>query len=428
MMIAVLASSTPSRSECLLSEPIPNALAENTQIYAQLCNLGWSGGHAILPCPIVDPAPTVESGTTTSHGATVNITTPSYSSGYAAVWWEVFDSGYNLRYRERTVQGKPTSGYPPNAVVRYGVTALGPNSPYYVRSAVEYGNGKKSCWSSLATIQTTSFSATGPSLPSGLYVKYEDDFNRPGTDPQHATSGNPVGNGIGPQIVYWTTDITNPAQSAQIDSGGAEARVKPSSAFYYAPAVDAHHWTLAQLKARVHIAAGGPAFAYNLQTQVRIGEPNPQTGVQQSYAIKLVKGARGCTNATLLLFRLPDEYGEAKCEAPGGQEVIDPDIGGAFCTSEPPLDVEDSSRTGYSKPVWLRGEVYNDEFGIPVIRGQAYWYDSSGNLQSCTSTAPTRTDTGDPGGMAFVHGHWGASFHEKTYVSDEIIGADGLAP
>jgi hypothetical protein len=30
--------------------------------------------------------------------------------------------------------------------------------------------------------------------------------------------------------------------------------------------------------------------------------------------------------------------------------------------------------------------------------------------------------------MAEVHGRWGASFHEKTYVIDEVIGADGLAP
>ena len=163
--------------------------------------------------------------------------------------------------------------------------------------------------------------------------------------------------------------------------------------------------------------------------QARIGVPNPQTGVQKSYAIKLVKGARGCSNPTLLLFRLPDEYDQAKCELSGGSEIIDPDIGGAFCTASPPLDVEDTSRTGYSKPVWLRGEVFNDlETGFPVIRGQAYWYDSSGNLQTCTATAPERVDTGDPGEMADVRGRWGAGFHEKHYVVSEIIGADGATP
>jgi hypothetical protein len=424
-MVIAAASNTPAQGECVLSEPIPSALAENTQIYAQLCNLGWSGGHSILPCPIVDPAPVVESGSIRSHGATVNVTTPSYSSGYPAVWWEVADSGYNLKYRERTVQGKPSSGYPANTVVRYGVTGLEPSSTYYVRAAIEYGNNKKSCWSNWVSLQTTSYAPSGPAIPSGLYVKYEDDFDRPATDPQHAPSGSPVGNGIGPALNYWTSDITNTAHAVQIDGGGQEARVKPSAAFYDAPKIDADDHSFVQLKARVDMTAGGPGFAYNLQTQVRIGVPNPQTGVQQSYAIKLVKGARGCSNAALLLFRLPDEYDEATCEVIHGQEVIDPDVGGAYCTSAPPLDVEDSARAGYSKPVWIRGEVFNNPDGDPVIQGQVYWYESSGNLQSCTATAPTRTDTGDPGGMADVHGRWGASFHEKHYVIDEIVGADG---
>ncbi|MCU0223534.1 MAG: hypothetical protein MUF27_05585 [Acidobacteria bacterium] len=428
MILAVVTSISPIRGQCLLNDPIPSPLAENDPSYAELCGLGWSGGHSVLPCPIVDPGPTVEAGMTTSHGATVNITTPSYSSRYAAVWWEVVDSGYTLTFRERTVQDKPPTGYPSATMVRYGVTALLPNSTYYVRSAVEVPSGKKSCWSAWATIQTTSVSASGPSLPSELYVKYEDDFKRPATDPQHAQTGNPVGNGIGPQNVYYTSDVTNAGQTLQIDSSGTQARAKPSSAFYFLPRWDEDDHSLTQIKVRVHMDAGGPGFAYNLQTQVRIGEPNPTTGVQQSYAIKLVKGARGCTNATLLLFRLPDEYVDAKCETIGGQEIIDPDIGGAFCTAAPPLDEGDSTRPGYSKPVWLRGEVYNDLYGIPVIRGQAYWYDSSGNLQSCTAIAPTRTDTGDPGNMADIHGRWGAGFHEKTYVIDEIIGADGLAP
>jgi hypothetical protein len=428
-MVIAAASNKLAWGECVISEPIPSALAENTQIYAQLCNLGWSNGHSILPCPTADPAPIVESGSTRSHGATVNMTTPSfYSGGYAAIWWQVVDSGYNVLYTDRTVQGKPTSGYPVGTVVRYGVTGLYPGLTYYVRSAAEYANNKKTCWSSWATIQTTSYAPSGPAIPSGLYVKYEDDFDRPGTDPQHASSGSAIGNGIGPDQIYWTSDIVNTEHAVRIDGGGQEARVKPSGAFYYAPKIDAHHNTFAQLKTRVDMAAGGTGFAYNLQTQVRIGLPDPQTGIQKSYAVKLVKGARGCSSAALLLYRLPDEYNDAKCEVIGGQEVIDPDIGGAYCTSAPPLDVEDSSRTGYSKPVWIRGEVFNDPDGYPVIRGQAYWYDSSGNLQSCTATAPTRTDAGDPGGMANVRGRWGASFHEKHYVIDEIVGGDGLAP
>jgi hypothetical protein len=66
-----------------------------------------------------------------------------------------------------------------------------------------------------------------------------------------------------------------------------------------------------------------------------------------------------------------------------------------------------------------------DSNGTSACREFHTRYDSSGNLQSCTATAPTRTDTDDPGGMANVHGRWGASFHEKHDVIDEIVGADG---
>jgi hypothetical protein len=261
-----------------------------------------------------------------------------------------------------------------------------------------------------------------------MYVKFEDEFDRPATDPAHATPGKAIGDGLGPGVVWWTSDYFNAAQTAQIASNGTEAKMVTSSSFRYAAAAETDHKTFAQVKLRVDLS-GGSGFAYNLQAQARIGVPDPQTGVQKSYAAKLVKGARGCTSAAILLFRLPDEYGVARCVPSGGQEVIDPAIGGAFCTSSPPLDVVDPDRPGYSKPVWMRIEVENDlASGDPIIRGQAYWYDSSGNLQTCTATMPQRVDAGDPGEMKDVRGQWGAGFHEKTYVPDEIIGGDGTAP
>ncbi len=144
-----------------------------------------------------------------------------------------------------------------------------------------------------------------------------------------------------------------------------------------------------------------------------------------SYAVKLVKGARGCTEPTLMIFKLPSEYEVARCvEDENGNAVPDPAVVGVICDEAPPLDVADPDDPNVSQPVWLRIMVENADTGDRVyVRGQAYWYDASGNIHSCTTAPLQRLDT-DPGSLA-NHGKWGASFHERYYLVDLFRAGDG---
>jgi len=141
--------------------------------------------------------------------------------------------------------------------------------------------------------------------------------------------------------------------------------------------------------------------------------------------VKLVYGARGCDRPTLLLFRLPDEYGDAKCMDSDGDGTLEPLPAGVFCENTPPLDTADPANPDVSLPVWLRIEVWNNEQGYPVITGQAFWDDGNGGWTSCVATAPQRIDNDILNNLADVRGDWGASFHEKYYLIDVFEAGDG---
>ncbi len=405
-------SSQPSvRAGCVLNNPIPKELAENSQVFAQICSLGWNNNKSVLPCP----APSNLTIVTNSERAQSAIIRTSYGAwDFYAVRIQALDGNFNEIWQRRSIQGRPAAGYwSSGSEVEFGVPGLNPGATNYIRVAMEDSAGGVTCWSNYKSVLTSSFAKSGPTLPANINLKVQDDYDRPATDPLFPASGLKGGDGIGPVAVWTTSDSVSTSKPVVIASDGLGAKTSPSSFITYNRAEENNAHSYVEAEVRVDRNATADPTKYNFQVQVRIGDPVPQTGVP-SYAAKLVKGYRGCSSAAILLFRTPDEGIFAKCVGSGSNLAPDPNIGGAICTSEPPLGTEDSNKSGFSFPVWMRLEVDNTgEDDAPVLTAQAFWVSGS-SFQQCTATAVIREDTGDPGQMKTERGKWGLSTDDGT--------------
>ncbi|RMF75003.1 MAG: hypothetical protein D6738_04835 [Acidobacteria bacterium] len=406
---------------CPTDSPLTPAEAEGDPLYAQICGLDPGDGSPPLPCP-APAAPVLEAGSLRAQGFTVRATVDPFSEPAKAAWWLVEEvdpqSGVPTKLWEfRSVQGFPAGGHPQGTTVRFGVPGLKENRTYHVRVAFENASGAKSCWSPRSAGITTTAPATCPAPPSGMQLRVEEDFDRPPTDPRFDT---PAGDGLGPAEV-WTPSDAYSESAVWIASDEVSAATDPSSAMIYEALKERDSVSYAEAEVRVDLGIE-TGFEYNFQVQARIGQTDPSTGSTPSYAVKLVKGARQCTNASLLIFQLPDEYTVARCTADGS--APDPAIGGTVCDFEPPLNVEDPQRPGLSHPVWLRIEAaFEPLTGEREIIATASWTDPDGTPRSCTASrvfGAAESWCAPP-----VQCRWGASFHEKHYRVDAFCAGDG---
>jgi hypothetical protein len=396
---------------CVLNNPIPKELAENSQIFAEICSLGWVNGGSIIPCPA--PAePTII--TNSERPQSVVIRTSFGAWNFYAIRVQALDSSFNEIWQRRSIQGRPTAGYwTSGSEVDLGVPGLNAGATNYIRVAMEDSAGHLTCWSNYKSVVTPSFAKTGPPLPANINLKVQDDYDRPATAPLFPVSGAKGGDGIGPTTVWTTSDSLSTSKPVVIASDGMGAKTSASSFITYNRTEENNAHTYVEAELRVDRNASPDSSKYNFQVQVRIGEPDLNTGVP-SYAARLVKGHRGCSSAAILLFRTPDESIYATCVGSGSNLAPNPNIGGAICTSDPPLATEDSNKPGFSLPVWMRLEVNNTgEDEAPVLTAQAFWVSGS-SFQQCKATAVVREDTGDPGQMKAERGKWGLSTDDGT--------------
>ena len=405
---------------CPTDEPLSAPEAEGDPYYAELCGLNDPSGGVPLPCPTPLP-PQLEAGSVRAQGFTVTATVGGAISSAHAVWWRVeqVDPATGVPselWTWRSVQGVPANGWPEGTVVRFGVPGLLENHDYHVRVAFESAGGAKTCWSSRSAPITTAALSTCPAPPSGMQLRVEEDFDRPATDPRF---GTPAGDGLGPGEVWSPSDAYSESK-VWIAADGISAKTDPSSAMIYEAQTERDSISYAETEVRVDLGLED-GFQYNFQVQARIGQTDPATGSTPSYAVKLVRGARQCSSASLLIFQLPDEYTVARCNADG--TAPDPLIGGTVCEFEPPMTVEDPDRPGVSLPVWLRIEIQRDADGLPVVVGKATWNDVDGTQRTCTASRSFTVP--DNWCSAPVECRWGASFHEMTYLVDAFCAGDG---
>ncbi|MDQ7006426.1 MAG: hypothetical protein Q9Q40_04275 [Acidobacteriota bacterium] len=361
-------------------------------------------------------------------------TVPSGYGNAHAVWWmaETVDSSGFLHtlWTHRSTDGIPSGGLAPGDHVDFGAPGLPENSSVRFRVTFEDASGLKLCWSDRSIeYSTIAFDSAGePTLPSDIYLKVQDDYDRPET---HALDATPPGDGLGPEAVWTSRGIgSSTAHEVRIAEDGSHALVAPSTSIQYETTKEQFHHSLAESKLRVDLArSSGVTIPYNLQIQARIGDVDPSTGEAPSYAVKLLKGVRDCDRSVLVAFRLPDAYGQASCDSNGNPL---PSTEGVFCEDpitgeEPPLENEDPNYAGLSRPVWLRIEVANSQppSNDPVVEGTVFWQDSQGNWRSCSVRRPFE---GDPGNMKGILGKWGMSFHDVWYRLDWFKAGDGAQP
>lgn len=424
LTLAVIAHGS-AHALCPTQTPLTDLDAEGDPLYYNvICVFNPGGLEPPPPCP-KPAAPTVLPSSVRSQGMTLQATVPNDIASAHAVWWTaeyLSDTGELVTlWIERSVQGIGSGGLVPGTNVEFGAPGLVENGNHYFRVTFEDATGLKMCWSPRTSATTTTGFATCPTPPSGLYVKVEDDFDRPETDPVH---GTPAGDGIGPDEVWTPSDSISPTHPIRIAEDEESALAVPTSNMVYERLQETDHKSYAETEIRVDLArSAGTSFAYNYQMQARMGQVDPSTGQAPSVAVKLIKGPRQCTQPSLLIFQLPEEYTITRCTADGS--APEPPIGGTICTDAPPLDIEDPNEPGLSYPVWLRIEVENNYDKEPVVTGTAYWWDSGGAYQECMAS---RVFVGDPYQMVDVEGRWGVSFHDKHYRVGTFCAGDGTAP
>lgn len=54
-VLLVISVSSLAFGLCPINQPLPPAVAQGEQFFAQLCNLGWINGGSALPCPVPSP-------------------------------------------------------------------------------------------------------------------------------------------------------------------------------------------------------------------------------------------------------------------------------------------------------------------------------------------------------------------------------------
>lgn len=414
--------------------PPPPAGFENDPRYAEVCHLPPN-----VPCPAPAP-PLVESGSIRAQGAIVTATIPDVGGRVASAvrWksWYISPEGYQTDlYTHESTQDIPSGGLPANSTVRFGLPGLvehrGGDDRNYVTVAIQWTDGTTSCESAPMYVETPVLPASAseePVLPSGMAWQIRDDFHRPGTDPK-CGSGN-LGDGVGPAQVY--SDCGDPAtgglngSSSQIADDEENALTHQAGGFTYRIEDDTelidqdeiwHSNTYADAKVRTDRT--DPAkHDYNFQIFARHFETGlPGLDAVKTYAVKLVKGRRGCNGPRPALFvvRLPDEYGDTICLNAGGQYFPKDPTKGVMCTEDTPLSNQDGT-TGRSKPAWLSIKVISPGgTGSPVVTGKVEWWEN-GVRHECSFT---RTDADDPAHMNQIRdGHWGMGFHENDYYVD----------
>ncbi|MDQ7008643.1 MAG: hypothetical protein Q9Q40_15585, partial [Acidobacteriota bacterium] len=392
-------------AQCPTDEPLTAPEAEGDPLYVQICGLEPPGGGDPLPCPAPSSPPMYVDQSATAQGMTLTATVPSGYGNAHAVWWKaewLNESGFlETLWTYRSVQDKPADGWAPGSQVTFGAPGLVENADIRFSVTFEDANGYKLCWSGRSDpYPTDDFDDPNadPAVPAGIHLKVQDDFDRPETDSQE---GTPPGDGLGPEAVWKAVPImSGNAHDIRIAEDGTTALVAPSTDITYMMREETHPHTFHEAVVRVDLDAGNEQIPYNLQIQARIGEVDQATGEAPSYGVKLVKGVRHCQHASLIAFRLPDEYAYAGCDEATGLPW--PQTEGVICEDpttheEPPLEIEDPdpAHAGLSRPVWLRIEV-NDE-GVPPeprVLGIVFWQDDQGQWRSCSVD---RTDSGDPG-------------------------------
>ncbi|MBP7149752.1 MAG: hypothetical protein KBD01_19675 [Acidobacteria bacterium] len=409
---------------CPFLEPLMAAEVESDPVLSQQCGLWMPPPMPPSPCP-VPASPVVDTSRTRAQGVVLTATVPLHLGGNArAAHWRAValdacpGDMYHTLWTHRSTQGFPPEGVAPNSTVTFGAPGLiaGKLHRFYV--AFENMNGELTCWSQSSITMTAAFPSDGPALPTGQSYRVRDDFDRPPTSPRSAG-----GDGLGPDAVWWPSDYAYPGQTVKIASDGHSAYVVPTSGATYMREGESGAKSFAQAQVRVNRALQpqDPAFRYNLQVQARGGTPDPVTGQSSFYAAKLIYGPRLCTSPTILLFRMPEQYEQARCI--DGQP--DPAVGGVVCDGSPgreipPLDQEEPGNPNISKPVWVRIEVEtNLTEGDVTLVGSAHWFD--GTWHSCT-TPPWL----DQGGLTNTR-QWGMSFHDRHYYI-ETFGAGDSDP
>lgn len=424
----------PVQAQCPVQVPLSAPEAEGDPLYAVLCGLRPPGGQVVtpLPCPVPETV-VVDRAWDRAQGMVLTARTFHPTGGRIfAIWWKaevVYGTSTQVLWTQRTTEGIPALGLPVGTTVRYGAPGLREGATHRFSVAFEAANGSKTCWApSTDSIPTPDFVKFGPPEPASMGRRVQDDFDRPATVP---VSQN--GDGLGPRLVWTPSDVYWAAQTCEIADDQSAAWVTPTSGFTYERLTEGHDKTYAEMEVRVDRASSpvDPGFRYNLQVQARVGATDPTKGSTPSHAAKLLFGPRGCTQPAIVLFRLPEVYGQALCEVDGtGHLSASP--GGVICDGTtgheiPPMDQADPNDPTRSQPVWLRIEVQNNIDGEPVIVGRVRWQDAGGAWHVC-ETGPGEEWTDRSAEKIVTQGKWGASFHDRRYFVNVFRAGDGSAP
>ncbi|GAB4226963.1 MAG: hypothetical protein Kow0062_28890 [Acidobacteriota bacterium] len=456
MLIAGLLSgmsSGPARAGCALSDPIPSALAENNEQYAQICGLGWQGSHSIEPCPM--PAePTIDVARTHAEGTVATALVP-YDYAQKVRWELAAGSSYTVLYQHESTEAFDAGDLPAGAPVTFGAPGLTPGTTNHVRVAFQDNHGEWTCWSPWHTFGTPAYTDLDPDPPAGMAIRVEDLFDRPDTAPRCADS-SVLGDGIGPDAVWYAYSLNSSLLCPELHDRSARF-FQATGGRYQGEKARSSNLSWSEAEVRVEIAPSVESIA-NFQVETKVTEPvfydceTVNATVVRAYWAKLAWGPRLCEQPTLFLVRSPEQYGIATCTDTDGDGTNDTPVtagqgqfkvcdGSGPGAMRPPLDQEDPDHPGRSYPVWARITA-NDPGTEDRVILQAWiaWNcadaDGDGTVDidtECDTCTHQWTDFVDQANGACqpildTPGRWGMGFHERTYFVETFrAGDDGPA-
>ncbi len=297
--------------------------------------------------------------------------------------------------------------------VRFGAPGLIELYDTWIRVSFRRASDQKwLCWSQRGTaFQTPAFPTLGPNAPSQALLTVEDQFRRPATQPKKAG-----GDGMGPDAVWMDNFPGVPAGNQPRIDADEEHLLMPASVAYYERLQATHPHSYAEVQ---FIPAGG-ATSYNFAVMARV----IQQGMSMNfYQAKLVKQHLDVCFPTLFILKL------SELEAFEQMPPLDPETQTcrtcadfAFLPSDACKQMQsgDPEPNLPSDPIWLRIEVDDNAQDEPVIVGTMAWNCGNGvAIEECSGLfQQTRTETGDPEGMAGLTGRWALESHDIGHLVD----------
>lgn len=381
---------------CPINQPLPSSVAQGEQFFAQLCNLGWTGGASALPCPVPNP-PSIES--TQSQSVVLDATVPAFMSSARKARWraEAVNTNGSVSVLWTYTDEFP-SDLPAGSPVHFRAPGLRENLGHRFSVAFEEASGAMTCWSSATTAATLPFEG-GLAPPEDTELKLEDEFRGPAT-----THTGAAADGLGPPEA-WALQ-----QQVRIDTDEESALLDDSSS--------SNADTIGAGALHSTIAGNAHSFAdVYYQNKFTTGQ------VMREYRVDAVARATGRTISANLKWYFAQVVNEDSSEylRVGIRTATTGAVGFGSQPNKPCVDTPLKSQvgsSGRSEPVWIRLEVRGLQGAQPRLIGSVVNSDRTTVL--CTSD---EVDTQNPSSLWLDDpGYLGFFGHHRDYYADRFLG------